>query len=258
MQIVKPYAKIISIKNREEGIDLLKKIEWAARISHRSEDKQTESSWERFVRAVVLRHGDWSVTEHAGVTVDTLTDRGVTHEIVRHRLLSPTQQSTRFVNHETGMPPTFIYPIPGVECLRCEKWGDEPYLCYDEDQKTRMHHVRHYGTSNIEKQEACPYDPDWMEAIHRSEDAYKTLIKKGWRPQEARSVFPTGLASRIVITANLRNWRCVFMQRVTKEAHPQMRQIMIPLLAEFQEKIPILFDDIIPDQQQAVSMRNMR
>src|ERR1041385_8556484 len=100
MIIVEPYAKLLDIDTPEMGIALLKKIEWCGRISHRSEDAQTETSWDRFIRAVVLQHGDWSIVEHASATVDMLVDRGITHEIVRHRLFAFTQESTRFVNYE--------------------------------------------------------------------------------------------------------------------------------------------------------------
>jgi thymidylate synthase (FAD) len=100
MNIVTPYARILDIHTRAAGIELLKKIEWCGRISHRSEDAQTPESWERFIKAVVIDHGDWSIVEHATATVDMVVDRGVTHELVRHRLFSFTQESTRFVNYE--------------------------------------------------------------------------------------------------------------------------------------------------------------
>jgi thymidylate synthase ThyX len=80
----------------------------------------------------------------------------------------------------------------------------------------------------------------------------------GWRPQEARSVFPNALASRRVTTGNLRNWRHFFIMRTTAEAHPQMRQVTIPLLAEFQKAFPLLFDDIVPMAKQSESMKRIR
>src|SRR5678815_3721864 len=97
MNIVEPYARLVAPIGRgdvdfhaSDGVDCLRRIEWAARFSHATEDAQTADSWERFVRAVVLQHGDWSVTEHASVSVDFLVDRGVTHELVRHRPVSYT------------------------------------------------------------------------------------------------------------------------------------------------------------------------
>src|SRR5262245_31792326 len=103
MEIVQPYAHLVGPFHPSapfrpvDGIALLRRIEWCGRISHRSEEAQTEDSWRRFLETVVLGHGDWSIVEHASVSVDMLVDRGITHELVRHRLASPTQESTRFV-----------------------------------------------------------------------------------------------------------------------------------------------------------------
>lgn len=219
MNIVTPYAKLIDVPDLETGVALLRKIEWCGRISHRSEDAQTEDSWKRFIETVVLSHGDWSIVEHASVSVDMLVDRGITHEIVRHRLFSFTQESTRFVNYEKKMPASFIMPD--------DLYGGDQ-LCA------------------------------WEFAVQVAEDGYKNMLAAGCSPQIARSVFPNALASRIIITGNLRNWRHFFIMRTTKEAHPQMRQVTIPLLEEFKQKIPILFDDIEPMARQADSMRRMR
>lgn len=222
MNIVKPYATLMDLPDRDAGIRLLRKIEWCGRISHRSEEAQTDDSWERFLRAVVLGHGDWSIVEHASVSVDILVDRGITHEIVRHRLFSFTQESTRFVNYEKKMPASFVDPF--AEC------GDDAVL-----------------TGKV-----------WDDAIAHAENSYKALLGLGCSPQIARSVFPNALASRIIVTGNLRNWRHFFIMRTTKEAHPQMREVTIPLLAEFQEKIPILFEDIVPMAKQSEGMRSAR
>ena len=102
MNLVTPYARMMDVPDREAGIALLKKVEWCARISHRSEDAQTEESWERFLTSVILGHGDWSVTEHASVTVDAVVDRGITHEWVRHRLFAFTQECVTGDTRLTG------------------------------------------------------------------------------------------------------------------------------------------------------------
>jgi thymidylate synthase (FAD) len=223
---------------------MLKKIEYAARISHRSEDKMIDTSTERFIRAVVLQHGDWSVTEHNAVSVEFLVDRGITHEIVRHRLAAYTQESTRFVNYDKHMPPSFIYPKPEVECEFCLA-GNKPeqkMFCGDS--------YWHHNVDGILDPNPCKYNYFWMTAINNLEYGYKKLLDEGWRPQEARSVFPNALSSKIVMTCNLRNWRHFFLMRTSKEAHPQMRQVTIPLLAEFQKHIPVLFEDIVPEMRQ--------
>jgi len=230
MNIAKPYAKILPLPctfagefSLVEGISLLKRIEWCARISHRSEEAATAGSYDRFLRSVVLNHGDWSVVEHASVSVDFYVDRGITHELVRHRLFSFTQESTRFVNYDKKMEPNFVCPL--------EKWDD---------------YTERFNAGDYD--EACF---QWELAIENAEHAYKKLIEEGCAPQIARSVFPNALASRIVVTGNLRNWRHFLLMRTTKESHPQMRQVTIPLLQEFKEKIPILYEDIEPMAKQA-------
>lgn len=232
MNIVKPYANLMSPEDIKAGIDMLKKIEWCGRISHRSEEQQTEHSFMRFIEAVVLQHGDWSIVEHASATVDFYVDRGITHEIVRHRLFSFTQESTRFVNYEKKMPPSFIRP------------NLEPGFGGRDD------------LSPNQKRDLAA--DSWRVQIEWCEARYKELISYGISPQIARSVFPNALASRLIVTGNLRNWRHFFIMRTTKEAHPQMREVTIPLLKQFQERIPILYDDIIPEVKQSEGMKKAR
>jgi len=117
MKIIQPSFRLSTPYKDEltifDGIRMLKFIEQQARISHRSEDKQTENSWERFIPAVVMQHGDWSVTEHVSITATIRVDRGVTHELVRHRLFSFTQESTRFVRYKEGIE--YVYPEDAPE-----------------------------------------------------------------------------------------------------------------------------------------------
>lgn len=218
MQIVRPYAKILDVPDRDAGVALLRFCEQAARVSHRSEEKQTPDSWDRFLRFVVMEHGDFSVIEHRVVTVEAVVDRGITHEWVRHRIGAYTQESTRFVNYEKKMPPSFIKPC---------------FLPLD----------------------AVGY---WETAIKFAEAGYQDLIRRGCPPQIARSVFPNALASKVWVTYNLRAWRHFFLMRTCAEAHPQMREVTIPLLAEFQEKIPILYEDIVPLRKQSENMSQMQ
>lgn len=246
MRIVKPSAIIKPDININIGVLMLKKIEQIARISHRSEDKITNDSWERFISAVVLQKGDWSVTEHAIIGVEFVVDRGITHELVRHRIGSYTQESTRFVNYEKHMPPSFIYPKEAKYCNPC--LGGHGLFWIDA-HKRYMHTTNDDCTAN--------YEPIWLDAIERAEYAYKGLLIRGWTPQEARSVFPNALASTIYVTYNLRMWRWFFLMRTTKEAHPQMREVTIPLLKCFKESIPLLFDDIEPLQTQAHNLRSL-
>lgn len=225
IKLIKPYAQIMptpdfamedkAIFAKEDGIALLRRIEWCARISHRSEEAATLESYDRLLRSVVLQHGDWSVVEHASVSVDFYVDRGVTHELVRHRLFAFTQESTRFVNYEKKIPPSFVEPP-----LTGEIAGDA-----------------------------------WREAIELCQLAYRALLDQGMAPQLARSVFPNALASRIIVTGNLRNWRHFLLMRTTKETHPQMREVTITLLEEFKRKIPIFYEDIMPLAKQADNLK---
>ena len=233
MKIVEPYAKMCSPINpvieytRADGIMSLRAIEYYARVSHASEDMITPDSYDRFLRSVVLTHGDMSVIEHEKVTCEFLVDRGITHEIVRHRIGSYTQESTRFVNYsKKSGEARFIKPIDKSAFIKLDDENDP---------------------ANI-----------WLTAIESCENAYMKLLNEGVKPQIARSVFPNALASKIIVTYNLRSWRHFFIMRTSAEAHPQMRQVCDPLLAEFQAKIPILYEDIQPGQRQAEAMRKLR
>lgn len=227
MRIVKAE---IMIQNPGQVIQQLTNIEYGARISHRSEEAMKQDSWNRFIKSVVLDHGDWSVVEHANATVIARMDRGISHEWVRHRLMSFTQESTRFVNYEKKMPPSFIYPIPGIYCESCER-------------------------DDMHPDDNCPYDGTWKQAIWNAEAAYRDLIHRGWPPQDARSVFPNALATKMMTTANLRSWRHILLMRTTKEAHPQIKCLAIDLLNQFKQIVPLLFDDIEPGVTQISNMR---
>lgn len=210
-----PYSTELT---RTDGIKMLRFIEHQARISHRSEERQNLDSWEKFLQAVVIQHGDWSVTEHASITAEIRTDRGVTHELVRHRLFAFTQESTRFVRYSHDSL-QFIAPIVGV-----------------------------------------PKEAEdlWFKSLAYAESAYFDILNSGGRPQEARSVLPNALAATISVTGNLRNWRHFFLMRTSKETHPDFKRISVPMLAEFQKVVPLLYDDITPEQKQRANLEKAR
>jgi thymidylate synthase (FAD) len=205
MRIISSYFIIESLI---DGSELLQRIEKAGRTAYKSEDITTADSAEKFVKNLITR-GHLSVIEHESVTVRIICDRGVSHEIVRHRLASYTQESTRYCNYASGKFDNEITVIK--PCFWNE--GDEKY------------HI-------------------WKQSVEQSELSYNKLIASGASPQEARSVLPNSLKTEIVITMNLREWRHFFTLRTEKAAHPQMREITIPLLKSFQKRIPIIFDDI--------------
>ena len=214
MKLVLPSFEILSPTNHSEGVRLLQHIESMARISHRSEDAQTPTSWERFLRTVVLQHGDWSVVEHASATVLFQVNRGITHELVRHRLFGFTQESTRFVN--------YAKPTHAAEFVLSAQVQD------------------------IHRDE-------WTEDLKAAETIYLKWLYRGYSPQIARDHLPNALGAKIAVTGNLRNWRHFLLMRTSKETHPDFKVVTLPLLEQFKMRIPLLFDDIIPEQKQSIS-----
>ncbi|MBR1760915.1 MAG: FAD-dependent thymidylate synthase [Schwartzia sp.] len=205
MKIILPKAEIVSPIN---GKTILKHIEQCGRVCYKSEDKITDDSAERFVHNVIKR-GHESVIEHFVVTVKFTVDRGVSHEIVRHRLASYSQESTRYCNYAKGgfgAEITVIKPAFFAE-----------------------------GTAGFE----C-----WKRACEEAEYAYFNLLKFGCIPQEARSVLPNSLKTELYMTANLREWRHFLQLRTSQAAHPQMREVAIPLLKQMRDMIPVVVDDI--------------
>ena len=223
MKIIDPSFEMLSPSCTYYGVQVLRFIEKLARISHRSEEAQTSDSWEPFIKAVVLGHGDWSVVEHSSATVIFRVDRGITHELVRHRLFSFTQESTRFVKYGGKQ-------VQELEFIRPQIYNDAPNL-----------------------------DPlHWKTAVRAAEGHYHQLLSDGCRPQEARSVLPNAVAATIAVTGNYRNWRHFLLMRTTKESHPDMKRVTIPLLKTFQERVPLLFDDIEPDARQIDNLKKPR
>ena len=221
MILVKPSFEILAIMDGDRYGDPLGLIETAGRTCYKSEDRITEDSAQKFVEMITMR-GHHSVLEHSAMTVKIICDRGVTHEIVRHRLCAYSQESTRYCNYKGGV--TFIIP-PWVDIAP----GDYPYSDINSIPIFWSHQSRQWGLLML-----------------RSEWTYKELLDCGWSPQQARSVLPNALKTEIVITANLREWRHIFTLRCSKAAHPQMCEVMIPLLAAVIERIPVIFNDLIP------------
>jgi len=182
----------------------------------------------KLLKNLVMR-GHESVIEHAGATVKIICDRGVTHEIVRHRLCSYSQESTRYCNYSGGV--AFVIPpwcddiVPGEYKHASNFWKPVPW--------ERLN----YATQT------------WASSMFDAEEAYQTLIKTyNWTPQQARSVLPNSLKTEIVMTANYREWRHILKLRTSKAAHPQMREVMLAILDSFKKRLPILFADIVYDE----------
>ncbi len=228
MKIIKPSYEIQTVFDR--GI-ILRHLEAAGRTCYKSENEITEESASKFVRGIVKR-GHESVIEHWSVTVKFICDRGVTHELVRHRLASYSQESTRYCNYakKGDGQLTFILPCWFKEI----KEGN--YVI--SDMFSYMLWSSSEGSS-----ERCA-EKDWICTILRSGESYLRLIKNGWTPQQARSVLPNSLKTEIVTTANLREWRHILKLRTSSKAHPQIREIMLPLLKRFQEELPEIYEGV--------------
>ena len=191
-----------------DGAEILQKLERCGRVCYKSEDKITEGSAEKFI-GMILKSGHESVLEHEKLTVKFICDRGDTHEIVRHRIASYSQESTRYCNYSKdkfGNELTFIRP-----CF----WADDS---------------EEYAV--------------WKQAMEEIEKTYVKLISLGAKPEEARSILPNSLKTEIVCTMNLREWRHFFRLRTAERAHPQIREISVALLDELKKRIPVIFDDI--------------
>lgn len=205
MKIVAPKAEIIT---PIDGKAILSHIEQVGRVCYKSEDKISEDSAEKFVGGII-RRGHEAVIEHFNITVKFTTDRGITHEIVRHRIASYAQESTRYCNYAKDKFCNEISVIRPVDI--CE------------------------GTKEYE---------DWVSAMEAAEKFYFALLSDGCKPQTARSVLPTCTKTELMATMNLREWRHFIKLRAAASAHPDIRVLAKDLLRQFQEQIPVIFDDI--------------
>ena len=221
MDILKAGFEILTPIS-EGGIEELKHIEEIGRVCYKSEGKITEDgeSAKKFVKMLIDR-GHEAMIEHSSLSVKFVVDRGVSHELVRHRIASFAQESTRYVNYSL------------------EKFGNEINVIdirngIDLDNKMK----------NMDSDTISAIMNEWFLAMEDAEKHYMKMIELGSTPQIARSVLPNSTKTEITITANYREWRNFFKLRVPNTAHPQMREVTIPLLKELKRRLPIIFDDI--------------
>lgn len=226
MLLIKPSYTFISMPLGAE-----KDIESAGRTCYKSEGNISDGSARKFCQKI-LERGHESVIEHISMTVRFICDRGVSHELVRHRLASFSQESTRYCNYakdKFGKQLTFIIP-PWVNVEAGEYW------------------VPSDMASGPAKNPSMPESLDnagalWFLSLQEAESSYLMLIEAGWKPQHARSVLPNSLKTEVVMTANFREWRHVFKLRCSKAAHPQMRELMVPLWRQCVDHWPVIFGD---------------
>ena len=200
MKVIKPSIEILSKESYE---DMLEIIELAGRTCYKSEDNITYDSAERFIKSLMNKNHK-SVLEHAKVTIRVICDRGVTHEIVRHRMASYSQESTRYCNYSK------------------DKFGNEITVikpCFLEED-TKKYYL-------------------WLKTCENCEKAYFEMLNMGMTPQEARDILPNSLKTEIVMTMNISSWRNFLELRNSKAAHPQMREVASMIYDEFEQKYPI-------------------
>lgn len=212
MILVKPEVEIIDMA---DYTDMIKKIEKIGRVCYKSEDRIQNDSAEKFIAGIIKR-GHESVIEHESVSVKVICDRGVTHEIVRHRVASYSQESTRYCNYSKDK-------FQGQISLIDISTG----FAYDMENPV----------------DSLKYEI-WHEAMENAEKSYFRMLYAGASPQEARSVLPNSLKTELVMTMNLREWRHFFKLRIADGAHPQMKEISKLILDVFRQKLPVFFQDI--------------
>ncbi|MGN0250274.1 MAG: FAD-dependent thymidylate synthase [Oliverpabstia sp.] len=216
MITVKPSIEIVSNNDYKE---MLTKLEKIGRVCYKSEDYIKEGSAEKFLKGIVKR-GHESVIEHESITVRVTCDRGVTHEIVRHRIASYSQESTRYCNYTNDK---FSNQISCIDIAT-----GFSYDLNDENDRKKYE--------------------IWNNAMNAAEQYYFQMIEAGAKPEEARSILPNSLKTEIVMTMNLREWRHFIRLRSSKRAHPQIREITEMIRKEFAERYPVFFEDLVPEE----------
>ena len=214
MKIINPSVKL---EDSIDGQEILKKIERIGRTCYKSEGNITEYSAERFVKSIIKR-GHESVLEHVSISVRVICDRGVSHEIVRHRIASYSQESTRYCNYSN------------------DKFGNELTFIDISNMLDKNKNIDEDTKDNI-------YN-NWKMSCLDTEECYRDMLASGATPQEARSILPNSIKTEIVMTMNLREWRHFFKLRCDKAAHPQMREAANLILDTFKKEVPVIFDDI--------------
>lgn len=199
------------------GVAMLRSIAAAGRVCYQSEPNTSDA----FFVTKLIHRGHESVIEHEKISVQIICDRGVTHEIVRHRIASYSQESTRYCNYSK------------------DKFDGE-VMFIDLNEGVKLCPV----TSKLPSDKIADIMLEWYSACADAERHYMRMIELGASPQIARSVLNNSTKTAIVITMNLREWRHFFKLREAPAAHPQMREIAIPMLKMFREAVPVIFDDL--------------
>ena len=206
MKLIKPRFEIIG---EHDWYDILKHIEKIGRTCYQSHNSLCD-----FARTInfvdsLIKRGHESILEFYDIEVRFICDRAIANQIVRQRICSFVQSSTRYCNYSK------------------DKFGGE-ITCIDKGYFTDYKHKT-----------------EWINTLRTCEEQYLKMIEQGYSPERARDVLPLTTATELVVKTNLREWRHILKLRTAKECHPDLLDLTVPLLKELKELIPIIFDDIV-------------
>lgn len=206
-------------------------LEQCGRVCYKSEEKVTPDSYKKFL-TMINQSGHHSIFEHVNISAKIVTNRGVTHELVRHRLGAYSQESTRYCNYSSsrfGKEITFIIPV------------------WISDEKVKVLISKFTEGIVLPFSPGDSTDPDeiWFNTLFDIERDYLLLLEKGYTPEKAREILPNSLATTIMVTYNLRQWMHVLNQRLSPQCHPQMRYLMSLIGKEVLDFLPLFFNSCI-------------
>lgn len=220
MRLIKPKVEVLDRFKRQQVIG---RIATVARTCYKSEDLRTADKDALLVKRLIESKHE-AMLEFIDITVKFTCDRGVSHELVRHRLASFAQESTRYCNYSKdkfGNELTFIIPS-------WLNWNEQ--TIHDGDFKKS-------GSGSIDSQ-------IFIHSLLKAENDYMSLIHEGWTAQQARMILPMSIKTEINMKCNLREWRHFLNLRCSQAAHPDIRVLALDLLKQFHDRIPIIFDDL--------------
>lgn len=244
MKIILPSFEILTPIS-DDGVLELQRIERAARTCYKSEGKITEDgeSARKMVK-MLLDKGHEAMLEHSDMSVKFITDRGVSHELVRHRLCSFAQESTRWCDYTGGKfdgQLTFVLPYEFNKWFMENDEDRDQFSAFMQESEVEARDAFYKHLSYNDTPDGFLY---WFFAMIDANYYYCSMRENGCTPQLARSVLPNSVKTEIVVTANYREWRNILKLRTAKDAHPDMRSLMNELLKELRKRIPLVFDDI--------------
>ena len=214
----------VSIIDDIDAATILKKLEIALRNCYKSENLIAAGSAEKLIKSAIAR-GHESPLEHCSITYRVICDRGVSHEWVRHRLASYSQESTRYCNYtkdKFNKELTFIYP----------------HWYYDIDFNKE--------DTTFEERQVIETFEELDAMCDKLDEEYYYLIEiLEATPDVARAILPNCLKTEIVCTMNIRELRNFFKLRLSPHAHGDIRKLAKALLEKLKNAgLGILFEDI--------------